>query len=61
MGKGATYWGNAEGRNDETETTNIRNEVYSYPSANDMSDQYGVTNAKKTGQPDSQVVPQIKA
>lgn len=36
MAKGVTYWGT--GRNDETETRNIRAEKYDYPSANDPSD-----------------------
>ena len=62
MGKGATFWGDQSGNNKETETKSIIGEIYSYPTANDLSDEYpNVTNETKTGQPDSQQVPQIKA
>ena len=58
MGKGVTYWGS--GRNDETETRNIRAEKYDYPSSHDPSDPATVSKegaAVDSGYPGSIKVP----
>lgn len=56
MGNGATYWGNSEGRNEET--SNKAGRPNSYPGTQDCSDM----KKKPTGQPgqkDSTEVPEV--